>query len=252
MNSKFTFFASFDDVLSDMTDEQYGRMVRAMSAYVFRGEETTFNDKAEIIIWKLVKPILDNSLILSSRRSEAGKKGGESGRGVSRNQGNQNASKQKQINSKSIADYPNMDMDREEEVDKEEDLDKDKGKKKKSSRFTPPTVEEVQAYCLERGNGIDAQHFIDFYTTRGWKYGNTAIRDWKACIRTWEQRNGYTPAKGKAQKNVKLGVGEWIDKDGKRRYGTGNLPPVPIDAPPRPDNDSYFSAETMTWIPFGI
>ena len=42
-----------------------------------------------------------------------------------------------------------------------------KGGKKK----VPPTVEEVRAYCQERGNGIDPEAFVDFYAARGWKYG---------------------------------------------------------------------------------
>lgn len=58
----------------------------------------------------------------------------------------------------------------------------------KRERFTPPTVEEVQAYCEERRNGIDAQAFIDHYSASGWMRGKTPIKDWKACVRTWEQR----------------------------------------------------------------
>lgn len=37
----------------------------------------------------------------------------------------------------------------------------------KTSRFIPPTVEEVQEYCFERGNAVDAQSFVDFYTSKG-------------------------------------------------------------------------------------
>ena len=33
---------------------------------------------------------------------------------------------------------------------------------RKMSHFTPPTVEEVQEYCFERGNAVDAQSFVDF------------------------------------------------------------------------------------------
>ena len=54
-------------------------------------------------------------------------------------------------------------------------------------RFTPPTVDEVAAYCRERGNTVDAQRFVDFYTASGWMRGKTPIRDWKACVRTWER-----------------------------------------------------------------
>lgn len=59
----------------------------------------------------------------------------------------------------------------------------------KASRFTPPTVEEVQTYCNERGNGIDAQRFVDFYAARGWLIGKAKMKDWKAAVRTWEGRD---------------------------------------------------------------
>lgn len=56
-------------------------------------------------------------------------------------------------------------------------------------RFKKPTLDEVKEYCLERQNGIDAQYFIDYYTKIGWVYGKNKIpiKDWKACIRTWER-----------------------------------------------------------------
>ena len=63
----------------------------------------------------------------------------------------------------------------------------------RSKRFKPPTLEEVQAYCLERGNKVDAQRFIDYYTANGWKVGRNAMKDWKASVRTWEQREKETP-----------------------------------------------------------
>lgn len=57
-------------------------------------------------------------------------------------------------------------------------------------RFTPPTVDEVRAYCMERRNGVDPEAFIDFYASKGWRVGNQPMKDWKACVRTWERRNG--------------------------------------------------------------
>jgi len=59
---------------------------------------------------------------------------------------------------------------------------------KSSTRFSKPTVEEVKAYCLERNNTIDPQNFIDYYESCGWKIGNKPMKDWKACVRTWERR----------------------------------------------------------------
>jgi hypothetical protein len=58
----------------------------------------------------------------------------------------------------------------------------------RAKRFIPPTVDEVRAYCQERGNGIDPQRFIDHYTSNGWMVGKNKMKDWKAAVRTWEQR----------------------------------------------------------------
>ena len=66
---------------------------------------------------------------------------------------------------------------------------------KPSKRFTPPTVDDVRAYCQERQNGIDAQYFVDYYTRNGWMVGRTKMKDWKATVRTWEHREKQNPQK---------------------------------------------------------
>lgn len=53
--------------------------------------------------------------------------------------------------------------------------------------FSPPTVEEVRAYCTERGNDVDPEAFVDFYESKGWMIGKNRMKDWKAAVRTWEQ-----------------------------------------------------------------
>lgn len=69
----------------------------------------------------------------------------------------------------------------------------DKSPKKSPKRFSPPSVAEVQAYCQERQNNVDAQRFVDYYTSNGWKVGKNPMKDWKAAVRTWETHgwNGY-------------------------------------------------------------
>ena len=58
----------------------------------------------------------------------------------------------------------------------------------RTSRFTPPTVDEVRAYCTERKNRVDPERFVDFYSANGWKQGKgKPIVDWKAAVRTWER-----------------------------------------------------------------
>lgn len=53
--------------------------------------------------------------------------------------------------------------------------------------FKKPALEEVQQYCLERKNNINAEKFIDYYESNGWKVGRNPMKDWKATIRTWEK-----------------------------------------------------------------
>ena len=54
----------------------------------------------------------------------------------------------------------------------------------------PPTVEMVREYCKERGNDIDAEHFCDFYESKGWMVGKDKMKDWQASVRTWERQSG--------------------------------------------------------------
>lgn len=70
------------------------------------------------------------------------------------------------------------------------------------ARFVPPTLGEVQAYCRERGKGVDPERFINHYTANGWMRGKTPIKDWRAAVRTWET-NGYD----RHERNGKPGSG---------------------------------------------
>jgi hypothetical protein len=74
-------------------------------------------------------------------------------------------------------------------------LSNDKSLSKTNKRFVPPTYKEVFDYCFERNNNVDAQAFVDFYTSNGWKVGNNPMKDWKAAVRTWEKRDKKKPSK---------------------------------------------------------
>lgn len=62
-------------------------------------------------------------------------------------------------------------------------------KENKAGKFTPPTIDQVRAYCLERKNQIDPEAFLNFYESKGWMVGNNKMKDWRASVRTWEGRN---------------------------------------------------------------
>lgn len=82
-----------------------------------------------------------------------------------------------------------------------------------AKRFTPPTLEEVSAYCAERRNSISPQHFIDFYSANGWMVGRNKMKDWRAAVRNWEtrekeKRNGTNIDKGSPAAYRHLGRGD--------------------------------------------
>lgn len=72
------------------------------------------------------------------------------------------------------------------------------GKKKKPSErkvFIPPTVEEVREYCIGRQNNINAEEFIDFYTSKNWMVGKNKMSDWRAAVRTWKHNKSNNSKK---------------------------------------------------------
>ena len=110
--------------------------------------------------------------------------------------------------------------------DKDNDIKENplQGVKEKRTRFSPPTVEEVSAYCKERKNGVDPQRFVDFYASKGWKVGQNPMRDWKAAVRTWEQRDNNTvQAPIKTVSAQRYTQREYDEDDLEERLGVNDL-----------------------------
>lgn len=60
----------------------------------------------------------------------------------------------------------------------------------KSNRFHPPDAVEVKAYFAEKGGSDEqAQRFMDFYTSNGWKVGKNQMKSWKAAASGWISRD---------------------------------------------------------------
>lgn len=74
---------------------------------------------------------------------------------------------------------------------KKQEKDNLKVIQKEKKIFQKPSLEEVQAYCQERKNNVDAERFVDFYECKGWKVGKNPMKDWRAAVRNWE-RGSYS------------------------------------------------------------
>lgn len=77
-------------------------------------------------------------------------------------------------------------------------------------RFEAPTREEVQQYITEQGYHVDADRFVDYYTSNGWMVGKNHMKDWKAAVRTWER-------KAKQTKNETNNIFQQIAEERKAR-----------------------------------
>lgn len=92
---------------------------------------------------------------------------------------------------------------------------------KPPARFVPPTLDEVREYCRGRKNGISAESFIAHYTANGWVQGRgKPVKDWKACIVTWEQNRKDGGARGSpnGKPGFNLGPGHLFDPNSETRH----------------------------------
>ena len=90
---------------------------------------------------------------------------------------------------------PEIELEIEKEIDSSA-----KSTTTKRKRFEKPTISDIEQYCIERNNNIDASQFFDYYESNGWKVGKNSMKDWKAAVRTWE-RSEYR--KSNSKKNSK-------------------------------------------------
>ena len=171
-------FICHDDYLSKtakLTDEEVGRLFRALMAYHATGEEKEITGR-ESIAFDFIREDIDRTEQAYKTKCETNRK--------NRLIAIDNERKQ----SLTSVDVPSQ---------KEKEKEKDKEKENNNKRFIPPTVDEVSEYCRERNNGIDAQYFIDYQTARNWVLSNgKQCKDWRATVRTWEQHD-YNRGKGK-------------------------------------------------------
>lgn len=200
--SQFTFYRSYYEAVRELPKKEQCAVMLAICAYALDEEEPNLTGTAKAI-FSLVRPTLD----ASRRKAISGKTGGE----------------HKQTASK--AEAKGKQNEREKENKKENKNKKENecyAPKPPTGRFVPPSVDEVAAYCKERGNKVDPQQFVDHYQSNGWKVGGRgAMKDWKASVRTWE-KNGYGVDKKTAtsmvgqdfnptSERIKKG-GDWLDK----------------------------------------
>lgn len=184
MKKAFLLYADFFDYFEALTDDELGKVIRAVFAYQKAGTIPTFDDRALKIVFDLIKNQIDRDFekwtAATEKRKAAAKKRWE-----------QKAQEQTPTDqAATIAEeVPTV-----SEVVKDTATEEPTEEKKALKRFKKPSVDEIAAYVLEQKFDFAPQQFFDFYESKGWKVGNSPMKDWKAAARTWQTRaNTYTP-----------------------------------------------------------
>lgn len=170
-------------VLSDLSDEQAGKLFKAMLAF-HKGEELDLDPLTKMAFSFFKNQFIrDNEKYIKTceARAQAGSKGG----------------KQKQQNLANASKcYQNEAKVAENDSDNEKDSDSD-SKKDKPKRFAPPTQEEVFEYMQERdfAHRKEAEAFVNFYESKGWLVGKSKMKNWKAAASKWISRSNLPKTK---------------------------------------------------------
>lgn len=207
-------FTDFIEDLEPLSDAECGRLFRAALEYARTGTPPTLSGN-ERFLWSNVRKQID--------RSEQAYQAKANGAAKAR------AKKSSEINliGLDIKAHQHASMlkglDNSQEEEEEEDKEDIKEKKQaKKERFSPPSVDDVREYCRTSGHMIDAEAFVDWFTSVGWKVGSKPMKDWQAAVRNWERRDKKTPPQDKKTGNaVRVDFNDPSRDDWLKRYVRG-------------------------------
>ncbi len=188
--SWFKMFLHQKAIVDSVDDETAGKALKAVFQYFDTGEIAELEQEA-FIVFSAIKPYIDESFVDFNTYSAAGKKGMNIRWGKSDNPLITPFNPLKG----GITPSNDTEADAETDTEAEEDCCCFPAAAEKS-KFVPPTIEEIRAYCANNDYTFDAAHFERYYRAKGWMLGNTPMQDWKAVADSWQQKENkpkHTP-----------------------------------------------------------
>lgn len=181
--TQYTFYESFYKALSRIRkDADRAKAYDAITRFALYGEEPDLDALPDhvAIAFEVIRPNLE----ASRRKAEGGSKGKPT---KERGKITKSSLKDTAKISKRTAKQE-KEQEQEKEQDKEQDKEKGQMSNARARAFVPPTVAEVAAYVREKGYQVDAESFVAFYASKGWKVGSQPMKDWRAAVVTWSKR----------------------------------------------------------------
>lgn len=185
-------YSAWERPMSKLTDEQLGKFLRIYYQMQLTGDtDVDSEDPMVDMMLEVVREQVTFDVRSYERKCEANKENGEKGgRPAKPEEPNKTQQNPTKPNSRDSDSDTEIDSEIEPEIGIDsERLRSGESKSRTRKRFRPPTVEEVEAYCFERNNKVDAERFVDYYTANGWKVGKNPMKDWKAAVRNWERKD---------------------------------------------------------------
>lgn len=171
MKDSFVFYRSFYESTKNLSSESRLRLFDNICELALNGKDIDGLKGIEQNIFTLIRPQIE----ANNQRYENGKKGGRPNKKTigyleTKTTGFEN--KKPNVNE-------NVNVNDNENVYIE-----------KIKRFKPPTLSEIEEYCKERNNNVNAKRFFDYYETANWKDSKgTPVKNWKQkMIANWESK----------------------------------------------------------------
>lgn len=200
-------FADQAEELALLDDASRGRFVMGLMLYATQGIVPEF-EGVEKLLWPSFRRSIDAAAAQVGASSANGAKGGrpcknKTQQNPTESENNQTETQQNPIESEKKPIQVHVQV--QEQVHVQSPSNEGEGAKapKTRTRFTPPTAEEVAAYARDKGLVMDAEDFVDFYTSKEWRVGNSPMKDWQASARKWARRDRASPAQPRQPKVVR-------------------------------------------------
>lgn len=196
--NSFVLYTDYLQHIKLLSAEDKGTLFEAILLYA-AGEELPSLPPAAEMAFSFIRTRMDADAERYEKTCKARKEAGKLGGRPKTNGLPKNQNKAKKANG--FFDNQSKAKKPDNEYEHDNDLKENTLKGVKEKRFAPPTKAEVEEYCQEKGYGVDAERFIDFYESKGWYVGKNKMKDWKAAVRNWSrsQRQELTAEAGKRQ-----------------------------------------------------
>lgn len=198
-NKAFLMYYDMGELFELLTDEQAGKLMRLIFAYV-NGEDPAADECEQAV--RIMYAVLTRQISRGNEKQQELHKR-RSGAATARE------AQKKALNI--MPDHSDAQKSTADHSDAQSDITITRTKTKTGTvtrESCAPSPEEVSDYCKKRGSSVDPKTFFDYYEASGWKKNGSAIEDWRAQLRLWENREKTRTAADRSGQSASYNVSD--------------------------------------------